>query len=45
MNSNAKAKFCDVEKIEKKLVTLELHLQLNKNLVPIYVNVLQIYIF
>ena len=30
MNNNAKAKFHDVDKIEKKLVTLKLHLQLNE---------------
>ena len=43
MNNNAKAKFRDVEKIEKKLVTLKLHLQFNEiclkeNLLPVYTN-------
>ena len=51
MNSNAKAKFRDVEKIEKKLVTLKLHLQFNEiclkeNLLPVYTNqYIYIYIY
>ena len=32
----AKAKFCDVEKIEKKLVTLKLHLEFNEIYIYIY---------
>ena len=36
MNNNAKAKFRDVEKIEKKLVTLKLHLQFNEIYIYVY---------
>ena len=50
MNSNAKAKFREVEKIEKKLVTLKLHLQFNEiclkeNLLLVYTNLIYIYIY
>ena len=45
MNNNTNAKFCDVEKLEKKLVKLKLHLQFNEIclkeiLPPAYTNLL-----